>query len=274
VGAITCITQAARPHTEEDIATAEELALRAGLSIEIAYAYRDARNALSARDQFIAVAAHELRGPLTSIHLAAQGLSRKNLSDKKTEEKLLATIQREDRRLAAYVDELLDVGQARSGQLRLTLQEVDLAVVVTGAIARTKDEIAKSGSSVDVTVEGSAVGQWDRIRLEQVVGNLLSNALKYGLGKPIEILARGGEGEATLMVCDHGMGIADDVRDKLFKPFERGARARRHYGGLGLGLYVVHTIVGGLGGTITFDSQLGNGSRFIVTLPLRRRRQT
>jgi signal transduction histidine kinase len=274
VGAMTFITQGTRRHTDEDIATAEELARRAGLSLENASAYRDARNALNARDEFIAIAAHELRGPLTSIHLAVQGLVRKNLPGKQTEERLLATIEREDRRLAAFVDQLLDVGQARSGQLRLTLEEVDLAEVAKAAIARMKDEIVKSGSSVDITVEGAAVGQWDRLRLEQVVTNLLSNAVKYGLGRPIEIMVHGGEGQAILTVCDHGMGIADDVRDNVFKPFERGARARRHYGGLGLGLYVVDTIVRGLGGAIQFDTQRGTGSRFTVTLPLRRRRQT
>jgi signal transduction histidine kinase len=278
VGAMTFIAHGSRRHADADIVTAEELARRTSLSVENAYAYREARDALSARDELIAVAAHELRGPLTSIHLAVQTLARKNRQggerDEATLEKLLSTIEREDRRLAAFVDQLLDVGQARAGQLRMTLEKVDLGDVARGAIARMKDDIAKSGSSVDLAVDGAAVGQWDRLRLEQVVSNLLANAVEYGRGRPIEIAVRGGEREATLTVRDQGIGIADDVRAKLFTPFDRGTRARRHYGGLGLGLYVVHTIVGGLGGAIHVDTQPGAGSSFVMTLPLRQRRGT
>ena len=113
------------------------------------------------------------------------------------------------------------------------------------------------------------MGQWDRFRLNQVVTNLLTNAIKFGLGKPIEIRLNRGRQSVTLTVRDHGIGIPEDMQTQIFQPFERAVSAR-HYGGLGLGLHIVRTIVSGLGGNVWLESAPGVGTTVFVTLPTRR----
>ncbi len=175
-------------------------------------------------------------------------------------------VEREDRRLARFVEELLDLGRIRTGSLPFTFEEVDLGEVVRDASARLGAELARSGSSLSIATEGRPVGTWDRFRLEQVVTNLLSNAIKFGLGRPIEIAASAREGRARLVVRDQGIGIPPAAQERIFQPFERAVSVR-HYGGLGLGLHIVRTIVTALGGTITLESAPGAGSTFTVELP-------
>src|SRR4029453_12435965 len=123
-------------------------------------------------------------------------------------------------------------------RVHLRLEEVDLGGVVADVTARTGAELAKCGSSLSITTEGRLGGQWDRFRLEQIVSHLLSNAMKFGLGKPISIAVSAGDGRATLVVRDQGTGIAPEMQDRIFQPFERAVSAR-NYGGLGLGLHIV-----------------------------------
>lgn len=264
-GAITFVAPPSRRYTSQDLELAEELARRAALSVENARLYRGAQEALQARDEFLAIAAHEIRGPITSIHLAVQNLQKLELPER-AKLKVLEVIERQDRRLARFVDELLDLGRIRTGRFHFTFEEVDLGTVVRDAAARLGAEVAKSGSSLSITTDGRPVGQWDRFRLDQVVTNLLSNAIKFGLGKPIEITVRAHEGRATLAMRDQGVGIPPGMQEQIFKPFER-AVSSRHYGGLGLGLYIVRTIVEGLGGKVRVESNRDAGSTFTVELP-------
>jgi signal transduction histidine kinase len=111
------------------------------------------------------------------------------------------------------------------------------------------------------------IGTWDRGRVDQIITNLLSNAVKFGLGKPIEIRLVERDGAAILSLHDRGIGIASEAQPRIFAPFERAVSAR-HYGGLGLGLYIVRTIVEGMGGTVSVESGLGEGATFTVRLPL------
>ena len=143
------------------------------------------------------------------------------------------------------------------------------------AAARFREELARAGCSVAIDADGPCVGQWDRLRLEQVVTNLLSNAVKYGAGRPIEMGVSGDEAFARFSVRDHGIGILPEHRARIFDRFER-AVSDRHYGGLGLGLWIVRQIVDALGGTISVESEIGKGSVFEVSLPraARRRRTT
>jgi PAS domain S-box-containing protein len=268
VGAVTFVAPMGRAYTRADLELADELARRMALSIDNGRLYQAARHAISGRDEFLAIAAHEIRGPLTAMHLAVQGLQRGTLPPEGVRT-ALEVIEREDRRLSRFVDELLDLGRIRTGQLDFVLEQVDLGTVVRDVVSRLSPDITACGSAVMVTTHGELVGQWDRFRLEQVVTNLVSNAIKYGQGKPIEVRAVGTPDRVALTVVDHGIGIPPGAVGRIFDPYERGVGAR-HYGGLGLGLHIAKTIVEGLGGAIAVESCPGAGATFTVDLPVRR----
>jgi signal transduction histidine kinase/PAS domain-containing protein len=264
-GVLTFVAGRERHYCAADLDLAEELASRIAIAVENAQLYRAAKDALHVREEFLSVAAHEIRGPITSLHLSIQALDREP-SASGTMRKLLDVIERDDRQLIRLVDELLDVTRIRSGRLHFDLQQVDLGEVTREVTTVIGPELARSGSSLSVSTSGDLVGLWDRTRLGQVVTNLVSNAIKYGLGKPIEVDARGVSGTATLIVRDHGIGIDPKVHEHIFDPFARAVSAR-NYGGLGLGLYIVRTIVDGLGGQVSVESALQQGSTFTVVLP-------
>jgi signal transduction histidine kinase len=265
VGVLTLAAAPGAPYDERDLELAQELARRMALAVENARLYAAARDALRARDELFAVAAHEIRGPLMSLHLAVQSLASGTLPETENR-RLLQIIERDDRRLSRFVDELLDVGRLRSGQLQLELEPVDLAVVVHDVVSWLGADISRSGSPVSIHTEGSAVGTWDRFRLDQVVQNLVSNAVKFGRGEPIEISVTADDSRATLVVRDHGVGIPGERKEAIFEPFERRVSAR-HYGGLGLGLHIVQTVVSAFGGSIRVESEPGAGAEFVVELP-------
>jgi len=180
--------------------------------------------------------------------------------------KLYESVERESRRLAQFVDELLDLGRIREGRLAFHFESVSLGEVVRDVATRLDPELIRSGSSLALVTEENVVGKWDKFRIDQIVQNLLSNAIKFGLGKPIEVTIGAHDGRARLIVRDAGLGIERDAIARLFKPFER-AVSERHYGGLGLGLHITRTIVEAMGGSINVDSEPGKGSVFTVELP-------
>lgn len=265
VGAVTFRSRLERPYTGARVEIAEELAQRAALSIDNARLLRNARAALKKRDEFLSIAAHELRGPITSLRLAVQSL-RKGAVPAEQREDLLRLIEREERRLTRFVDELLEVGRIRTGRLHYELEPVDLAEVARETASRLGQELRASGSALSIHSEGPVVGVWDRFRLEQVVGNLLSNAIKFGLGKPIEVTVSAGDRSARMTVEDHGIGILPELQARVFQAFERAVPSHQ-YGGLGIGLYIVQAVVEALGGSVSLESQPGAGSKFIVELP-------
>lgn len=268
MGALTFVAPMGREYTAADLELPEELGRRVVLSLDNARLYDGAREALSGRDEFLSIAAHEIRGPLTSIHLAVQSLMRRSLPAAAAQT-ALEVIQREDRRLGRFVDELLDLGRIRTGQLHFDLEEVDIGTVVRDVVSRLSAELSNTRSVVTVRTDADLVGQWDRFRLEQVVTNLMSNAIKYGEGKPIDVLAVRSGDRVIVSVVDRGIGIEPTKLARIFDPFQRVVQAR-HYGGLGLGLHIAKTIVAGLGGTISVDSRPGAGATFTVELPVSR----
>src|SRR5262249_42628500 len=151
-------------------------------------------------------AAHEIRGPITSMHLAVQ-LLREEMVPKDKRSKTYDMIEREDRRLAQFVDELLDLSRIRAGTLRFEFEQVELGSLVRDVTNRLAPELARQGSSIAITVDHPISGEWDRFRLEQVVTNLVANAIKFGLGKPIEVRVTARDNLAVLAVADHGIGI-------------------------------------------------------------------
>jgi signal transduction histidine kinase len=164
---------------------------------------------------------------------------------------------------------LLDVAQIHDGRLKLAIHEMDVVDAVRRAVSGFDASRAGGIQQVEVLAEGAVTAHLDSLRFDQVLTNLLSNAFKYGDGKPIEVRVRRDDKAdvACLEVIDHGRGIDPSMTEKIFEPFQRAVSANGPIPGLGLGLYVVKLIVEGHGGTVTVESRLGQGSRFIVNLP-------
>jgi PAS domain S-box-containing protein len=236
---------------------------------------RQLEEAVRARDQFLGIASHELKTPLTSLELevgSLRRLGRSNPSAAVSDERVQAkceSILRQVERLTVLINSLLDVGRISSGPLTLSLEEVDLAEVVRAVLSRAQDAIRRSGSEVALAARTPAVGRWDRARLETVVGSLVSNAVKFGDGKPIEIEieTEAASRRAVLTVRDHGIGVSLEDQGRIFERFER-AVSERHFGGFGIGLWVARQAVEAHGGQIRVRSVRGAGSEFRVELPL------
>ncbi|WP_437964106.1 ATP-binding protein [Sorangium sp. So ce260] len=228
-----------------------------------------AEEAIRLRDEFLLIASHELRTPITTLQLSIQSLEQRLLRgmDVARVRSAVALSGRQIKRLASFVDMLLDVSRIQAGRLELNRAPVDLRELVAEIVTHLGNQLEQSGSTLAVRAEQPVTGWWDRYRLEQVVTNLLTNAIKFGERAPIEITITA-EGEvARLSVTDHGIGIPAEVRTHLFERFRRGVSSR-HYGGLGLGLYITRTIVEAHGGRIRLSSEIGLGSTFCVELPM------
>jgi PAS domain S-box-containing protein len=233
-----------------------------------------AQEAIRMRDEFLSIASHELKTPLTAVLMQAEALTR--LLHKPTAptlpEPLLARLDRIHsgvRRLDALIEQLLDLSRIRAGQLALQRDDVDLTLAVQNVARLFQDELERAGCELRIHAEASLIGFWDPLRIEQIVTNLLSNAIKYGAGKPVEIIISVGDlGRARIAVRDHGIGIAPEHQGRIFDRFERVA-SERNYGGFGLGLWIARQVVEAHAGTIRVWSQPGAGSTFTVELPLR-----
>ncbi|QDE93412.1 histidine kinase [Myxococcus xanthus] len=231
----------------------------------------EARDAVQVRDDFLSIAAHELRTPLTNLKLQLQLLYRQLRGEGALDVEKLAqrvlSCERQTSRLATLVDSLLDVSRLARGRMELNLEPVDLDELVREAVRRFETEARTAGVQVTVDSPAPVTGQWDRMRLEQVLTNLLSNALKYGHGAPVDVRVRSDETQAMVEVEDHGIGLPPEDAQRIFGRFER-AVSSRHYGGLGLGLFITRQLVEALGGHISVASTPGQGATFAVVLPL------
>lgn len=223
------------------------------------------QRALSLRDDFLMIASHELRAPVTNVSLQLQQLQR--LADRDVPAAQLRSLGeaalREAGRLTALIDALLDA-QAQRGHLALDLATADLQVLVREAADRVRARAEQVGTELVLDVP-SILGRWDRLRVDQVITNLLSNAIKFGRGRPVRVAATHDDDAVQLEVSDQGIGIdASDVR-RIFGKFERAVPS--HFGGLGLGLFITRQIVEAHGGRVEVTSAQGVGSTFRVILP-------
>jgi signal transduction histidine kinase len=221
--------------------------------------------AVQARDAFLSAASHELKTPLTALSLVVQTLLRRRAPAADPTPQL-ETIGRQVGRLSRLVEDLLDVSRISAGRLRLDVTDLDLAQVVAEVTERLDGERPPGGAPLELDLRGPVRGRWDRLRLEQIAVNLLTNALKYGEGSPVTVTVAQDGDEAVLRVRDGGIGIPPAEQARIFERFERGSAAR-NYGGIGLGLWIVREIVGALGGTISVESGAGEGTTFTVRLP-------
>ena len=257
-----------RRYGPEDLTHAMELASRCAMAMENAHLFHQAQQAVGLRDEFLSIASHELRTPLSTIQLILQSLE--GTARKLNSNELIPKIQRVLRsvaRLAELVTKLLDVTRIGAGQLQLEIEELDFVPVVREIVERFAEPALAAGSPLRIHVPHSLIVRADRSRLDQVVTNPLSNAIKFGDGKPIDVTLQGDASRLQLTVRDHGIGIAPEYSLRIFNRFER-AVSTRHYGGLGLGLYITRRIVEAHGGTVQVDSAPGAGAAFTINLPV------
>jgi signal transduction histidine kinase len=264
--------------TAERIAVLELLTAQVAISLDNAtllaaehaardereHLYREAVAANRARDEFLTIAAHELRGPLSALTMNLETLLRSEDVAKKQEKGEKA--RQQAAHLAQLIGELLEVSRITAGELHLDVVALDLVDVVRKVLDRVVAP-GEARAQIAVRDDGPVPGRWDPGRIEQAVANLVSNAVKFGEGRPVEVTVLRAGGRAQLVVQDHGVGLGSDDLSRLFQRFTRLGAVER-YGGLGMGLYIACQIVRAHGGTIRAESRLGEGSTFTVDLPI------
>ena len=230
------------------------------------------REAVRVRDEFVAIAAHELRNPMTPILMQVHNLVTASQDPRRCRPEVLAPrLELLEFAVHDFVRRsttLLDVSRIAAGNLRVELAEVNLSRVVQEVVNRAELAARVARSRVESDLQESVIGMWDRLAIEQVTENLLSNALKFGAGGPVTVTLRSDGPAAYLIVQDRGIGISGEDRARIFQRFER-AVARREHGGFGIGLWLANQLVVAMGGMIEVESTPGEGATFVVRLPLR-----
>lgn len=225
-----------------------------------------AEEAVRLRDDFLSIASHELKTPLATLQIDLQGLNEgRGSCDERAMRKVDRSL-RSTKRLTALVDSLLDVSRIAEGQLVLKTERFDLALALIQLVEGLQPLAARSGCTLSIETASAIYGTWDRLRIEQVVMNLTFNAFKYSGSGPVAITVANEGGIVVIEVRDRGPGIANEALGRIFTRFERAAPLR-HYGGLGLGLYVSRQIVEGHGGTIVARNLPDGGACFTLRLP-------
>lgn len=237
------------------------------------------REAVRARDDLLAAAGHELRNPLNAMVLFAEvaqhdvrrARGEPAALDRAAER--LGALVRQVRRFARRAAVLLDVTQLTTGRLQLDVAAVDLGALVGRLLDDLEPLAAASGCALERALEPGVVGVWDALRVEQVVDNLVTNALKFGQGRPVRVRVALRGADARVEVEDAGPGIAPEDRARMFERFERGLDAERgRRGGFGVGLWIVNQLVLAMDGRVEVHGAPGVGSTFVVSLPLEERR--
>jgi PAS domain S-box-containing protein len=244
---------------------------------------RKAEEEIKERDAILTIASHELRAPIGSLQLQVGMLQRaatstandvgtvrdamgRTASELDAMRARMSRIERHARRLARLIEQLLDTSHIRVGNFPLRLEHTDLADLTRETVGSLRDEIEGTGSALTLEAGQPVLGEWDPIRVEQVIANLLLNAAKFGRGNPIIVSVEGDPERGRVSIKDEGIGIGAEDRERIFLPFER-ALAVGGVMGLGLGLYIARQIVSAHGGTLTVESVPGVGSTFRVELP-------
>ncbi len=228
--------------------------------------------ALRARDELLSIASHELRTPITSLQLHLEMLDRRftrepslgQVAERAAHEASVAL--QKTRRLAEMVDVLLDVARIQEGRFLLDPQPISLSALCRDVVEHLTVRAIEAHAPIRLTADPNVDGTWDRFRLEQVLTNLLVNAIKYAAGKPIDVVLRSTPSGVHLEVRDHGPGLPREQHEAIFDRFVRFT-PRQHYGGFGLGLWIAREIVRAHRGSIRVESVPGEGAAFIVELP-------
>lgn len=234
---------------------------------------RELEQAVRMRDDFMSIVAHEVRTPLNGLILETQlrkmHLARDNAAAF-TLDKMHAMVDRDERQIKSLIrliEDMLDVSRIRTGKLSIRPTRFDLSGLVRNLLQNFAPQIDAAESSVTLDAEHPVQGNWDEFRIEQVISNLLTNALRYGAKSPISVKVYSENDQALVEVRDQGIGIDQENQKRIFQQFER-VTARHAVAGLGLGLFISEQIVTAHGGSITVESRIGEGALFRVCLPL------
>ncbi|MCV4340992.1 hybrid sensor histidine kinase/response regulator [Pseudomonas capsici] len=230
-------------------------------------------HAIRMRDDFMSIVSHEVRTPLNGLILETQ-LRKLHLAKDNTSaftlDKLRGMVERDERQIQSLIrliEDMLDVSRIRTGKLSIRPNAFDLSELVGQLLENFAAQIAATESTVTLFADETVIGVWDEFRIEQVVANLLTNAMRYGARKPIAVRVYCADGEARVEVTDQGIGISEENQKRIFQQFER-VTAKHAVAGLGLGLFISEQIVLAHGGRIVVESEEGKGSTFRVCLPL------
>ncbi|CAI8817053.1 MULTISPECIES: hybrid sensor histidine kinase/response regulator [unclassified Pseudomonas] len=234
---------------------------------------QELQQAVRMRDDFMSIVAHEVRTPLNGLILETQlrkmHLARDNAAAF-TLDKMHAMVDRDERQIKSLIrliEDMLDVSRIRTGKLSIRPTRFDLSALVRNLLQNFAPQIDAAESSVTLDAEQPVQGNWDEFRIEQVISNLLTNALRYGAKSPISVKVYSESDQALVEVRDQGIGIDQENQKRIFQQFER-VTARHAVAGLGLGLFISEQIVTAHGGSITVESRIGEGALFRVCLPL------
>ncbi len=253
------------PFDELDFSLAKEIGRRAGTILDNTKLFQSTQKAVQARDEFLSIASHELKTPITSLRLQLEMMSR-NAKMKEVEKPVKNAIRQVDR-LTLLVNDLLDVGRLESGKMNYHIKVIYLSDLVNEVTEAILPQFTAHSTQLEVRSESNPAVFVDSYRMEQALVNLLNNALKYGSGKPVIVSVSLKENLAQLTVMDHGMGIHENQISRIFDKFERGGKDSS-IAGMGLGLFITHEIIKMFKGSIEVRSEVGEWTEFVITLPL------
>lgn len=267
-------TQPGFEYSGDDAVFIKELADRAAITVDKAKLFTELQEAIRTRDEFLAVASHELKTPLTSILLSLQLILRrlqKSTSKSIASEEILRAVEvsiEQSKRLSRLINDLLDVTQTSSQYFQLVYKKENLSSLLKDI--NRKFEIILKQKNIKLKIkeeEKNIVGMWDKIRLEQAISNLISNAIKYGEGKPIVLSTKRMDDSVFIQVKDKGIGIRKEDQIKIFKVFNRSMDVK-NYKGIGVGLFIAKNIIEAHDGEINLESTLGKGTTFSILIPI------
>lgn len=273
VMSVGCLEESLHPLTESEVGWIEEIADRLSLAIDNANLYHASKQGVIARDTFMSTASHELKTPLTSLQLQLQKVSRvllNHISDPKAgtlAQTFSVQADRQIHRLTRLVDDMLDISRIASGKLRVEPESLELTELTREVCERLQPLASDFENRIEFIPGPPVFGEWDGVRIEQVLNNLLTNSFRYGGKQPVEVRVWESEDSAFISVRDWGRGISKADQERIFERFERAYNPNGP-SGFGLGLYIAREIVALHQGSIQVESELGKGSTFTVRLPL------